>query len=169
MDIVAYLSSNLVLAIVLGILGIGFIWWLVSRHLADQVGMSFEKDDPDMLAAREAAQVQFDDFLRRMNNRLPADEHFLVKFNLTPDTADGEWIWATDIQVETDGFSACLVNEPLDRRFHMGQRVSFARQQIGDWSYMDDGVAYGHFMTRVMLKSASPRVRRRQEAALGWA
>jgi uncharacterized protein YegJ (DUF2314 family) len=168
MDIVAYFSSNPVPLIILAFFGVWLIWSLVSRYFLGEAGLSFDKDDPDMLAAREAAQVQFDDFLRRMNNRLPADEHFLVKFNLTPDAADGEWIWATDVREEADGYSACLVNEPLDRRFQMDQRVSFTRQQIGDWSFMDDGVAFGHFMTRVMLKSASPRVRRRQEAALGW-
>jgi uncharacterized protein YegJ (DUF2314 family) len=40
-----------------------------------------------------------------------------------------------------------------------GDTVSFVRNEIVDWMYMDEGAMKGNFSARAILKSAKPRDR----------
>jgi uncharacterized protein YegJ (DUF2314 family) len=147
--------------------GSGIFYYFRARGGA--YGVAFEKSDEAMAAAVVEARRTLLEFWERFRAPQPGDTDFIVKFNLTPDLPDGEHIWAEDL-VEHDGrLYGSLGNEPFDRRFRLGQRVEIDPALICDWCYFDDGVARGHFMTRVMLDMTSKSERRRQMRALGWA
>lgn len=153
----------------LGLLALVVAVWLYRRS-GPTAGVAFDRDDPRLLAAKAEARVALPRFWTALEQRQAGDEDFALKFNLNHGSAgpDAESIWAGDI-VRRDGkLFGRLANAPLNPNYRAGDEVEIAPEAIDDWSFFRGDVAQGHFVTRVMLDAAPPRVAARQRAQLGW-
>ncbi|WP_407644605.1 DUF2314 domain-containing protein [Erythrobacter mangrovi] len=121
-----------------------------------------------MLVAKAEARESLPTFWHAYHHPDPNDREFILKFNLTPES-DAELIWATDIAVRGDRVFGRLGNQPLAPDFHQGQEVEIDPDQIVDWSYVKNGVAQGHFQTRVMMSYMPSHVVKEAKQQLGWA
>lgn len=127
-----------------------------------------ESDNTAMEAAKAKGRARLNEFFLHLARPAADERDFSVKFNLTEDR-DAEFIWASDLRMGADGkLSGALANQPLDERFQMGQRVDIPLASVIDWSYFKNGVAQGHFTTRVMLSQLPDDQAAEIKAALGW-
>jgi uncharacterized protein YegJ (DUF2314 family) len=156
----------IVIAVVAVLLG----YWLVRYLTLGTAGTVFEKDDPRLLAAKQQARGTLPEFWAALDSCDPANEFFALKFDLNHGRGliDNESIWASDLERREGRIFGTLLNQPVNLEFKEGQRVEIAPEAIDDWGYFRDGVAQGHFVTRVMLESATPRVAKFQKEAMGW-
>jgi uncharacterized protein YegJ (DUF2314 family) len=139
--------------------------------------------DAAMSAAFARAAATLDDFLAAWRAPPPGAKGFAVKIGLMdapavpgyvvvrPDSQRSgivEWFWASDLKVEGDGFSARLGDEPESlSNVVYGQRVHFARADIGDWMYWRDGKIVGNATACPALARASAEERRRMKEDYG--
>lgn len=127
---------------------------------ASQAGdpiINYEKNDPRMSAAITEAQGTLGIFL---TNTLGANNMSLEGSSLKVsfDAADygDEIIWVSDFSHTSKGrYVGYLANEPnhLPDK-HNGSKVSFDTDQIRDWAYYStNGKLFGHYTTRMMVKT----------------
>jgi uncharacterized protein YegJ (DUF2314 family) len=141
--------------------------------------------DPAMTAAFDRAAAGLDEFFAKWRNPPAGAERFSVKIGLT-DTpgapgyaivrpgngASGfvEWFWTNHLRAEATGFSAQLSNDPEDlRNVSFGQVIHFARQDIGDWMYFQNGKIVGNATACPALAHASAEERRQMKEQYGLA
>jgi len=144
------------------------------------------KGDPAMLAAFARAAASLDDFFAKWRKPPAGSERFVVKIGLADSAsppgyvvirpgAPGpggpvEWFWAGDLHEEGSGFSAQLGNDPDGlRNVSFGQVVHFARQDIGDWMYFQNGKIVGNATACPALAHASAAERRQMKKEYGLA
>ena len=144
------------------------------------------KGDPAMTAAFARAASTLDDFFAKWRAPPAGAGQFLVKIGLADsDAAPGyvvirpgaagpggpvEWFWAGDLRAEGAGFSAQLGNDADDlRNVSFGQIVRFAREDIGDWMYFQDGKIVGNATACPALAHASAAERRQMKEQYGLA
>jgi uncharacterized protein YegJ (DUF2314 family) len=147
-----------------------FLLYLWYRSYDGGAGTIFEKDDPRLLAAKQKARDTLPEFWSALERGDPADEMFILKFNLNHETGseDNESIWAGDI-VRRDGrIFGKLANEPVNPDFKVDQEVEIAPEAIDDWGYFREGVAQGNHVTRLMIETAPAGTARWQKKAMGW-
>ena len=125
--------------------------------------VDFITGDAEMSAAETEAQANLDRFLAHALNgaglgRPNAD--LKVAFPVTGHgNAEAEVIWVSRFKRDAGGFSGELSNEPNAMPgLHLGDRVTFTRDQIRDWGWMDgaSGKLYGHYTTRVITRHLPP-------------
>jgi uncharacterized protein YegJ (DUF2314 family) len=148
---------------------LGYLW---TRYRETRsAGTVFKKDDPRLLAAKQAARNSLPKFWDAMERGDPANDDFVLKFNLNHGTGqeDNESIWAGDIKRRNGRIFGKLSNQPVNPDFREGQEVEIAPEAIDDWGYFRDGVAQGNYVTRLMIETAPPRVARYQKQVMGWA
>lgn len=140
------------------------------RFITPTAGVVFDRNDPRVLAAKREARAALPSFWTALEARDPGDEDFSLKFNLLHgmDSANNESIWAGDIERRDGHIFGRLLNRPVSPGFAEGDEVEIPAAAIDDWSFYRDGVAQGHFVTRVMIESAPGRIARQQKQALGW-
>jgi uncharacterized protein YegJ (DUF2314 family) len=81
-----------------------------------------------------------------------------------------EWFWANNLHAEGPGFSAKLSNDPEDlHNVSFGQVIHFARQDIGDWMYFQNGKIVGNATACPALAHASAEERRQMKDEYGLA
>jgi uncharacterized protein YegJ (DUF2314 family) len=130
-------------------------------------GIGFDPDDQEKLAAEREARETLHVFWQAFEQ--PAlDEHdFAIKFNLTPHKV-AEFIWAYDLR-RTDGvLYGKLANEPFEPGYEPNQFYPIDERLIVDWSYVKNGVAKGHFLTKVMMNRMPKRFVKKAKKELGW-
>jgi uncharacterized protein YegJ (DUF2314 family) len=140
------------------------------RSFAGGAGTVFEKDDPRLVAAKQQARDTLPTFWAALERGDPADENFILKFNLNHGSGseDNESIWAGNI-VRRDGrIYGELGNEPVNPNFRVDQLVEIVPAAIDDWGYFRNGVAQGNYVTRLMLETAPAGTARAQRQAMGW-
>lgn len=146
------------------------IMYFLYRRFAGGAGTVFEKDDPRLLAAKQQARDSLPTFWAALEGGDPADEDFMLKFNLNHESGleDNESIWAVDIKRRDGRIFGKLGNAPRNPKFSAGQEIEILPKAIDDWGYFRKGVAQGNYVTRVMLESAPAGIARKQRAAMGW-
>ncbi len=139
------------------------------------------KGDPAMAAAFAHAAASLDGFFAAWRDPPPGAERFSVKIGLidTPEApgyavvrpgAPGaiEWFWTNHLSVDGAGFSARLGNDPdMLRNVAYGQTIHFARGDIGDWMYWQDGKIVGNATACPALAHASAAERRQMKEQYG--
>lgn len=150
------------------IFGVLALFWVWQRFRQTPAGIALEPDDPAVAAAKAEARESLPVFWQAYNNPDPNEREFILKFNLTPHS-DAEFIWATDIAVRGGRIFGRLGNQPLAPEFHAGQEVEIDPDQIVDWSFFRNGVAQGHYLTKIMMPHMPGRAVREAKQQLGWA
>ncbi len=143
------------------------------------------KGDPAMSAAFARAASGLDGFFAKLRDPPPGAQRFSVKIGLKdspgepgytivrPDlaaSADGrvEWFWVNTLRPEGAGFSAKIANDPdWLHNVAFGQTIRFARQDIGDWMYFQDGKIVGNATACPALAHASAEERREMKEKYG--
>lgn len=111
-----------------------------------------EEADPDMRAAIRQARSSLDEFLSLAASPRPGMEGFKVKVMLTQGE-HSEHVWVIPFSVKGGAFSGTLANEPrFITTVKHGQEVRFARTQISDWGYVQNGRQVGSFTVCAMFK-----------------
>lgn len=146
------------------------ILYFLYRYIAGNAGTVFEKDDPRLLTAKQQARDSLSAFWTALEADDPADEDFMLKFNLNHESGleDNESIWAVDIQRRDGRIFGKLGNAPRNPKFRPGQEIEISPKAIDDWGYFRNGVAQGNYVTRLMLETAPAGIARKQRAAMGW-
>jgi uncharacterized protein YegJ (DUF2314 family) len=143
------------------------------------------KGDPAMTAAFARAAAGLDEFFAKWRNPPVGAERFSVKIGLTDAPgapgyaivrpgggAPGfvEWFWTNHLRAEATGFSAQLSNEAESlHNVSFGQTIHFARQDIGDWMYFQNGKIVGNATACPALAHASAEERRQMKEEYGLA
>lgn len=80
-----------------------------------------------------------------------------------------EHIWVDDVVRRGESLTGRLANNPRERGYRLGQRVTVPLSEISDWAYRDaQGVMRGHFTTRVLLSQLDPAEARQIRDNFGW-
>ncbi len=135
---------------------------LLSAPMASQAGdpvITFAPDDPAMNTAIKQARDTLAVFLANvLDAKGVSQTDTALKVAFQVDAADygDEIIWVSGFSRNTEGrYIGYLANEPN----HMpgkqvGSKVRFTAHQIRDWGYFGkDGKLFGHYTTRVLLKT----------------
>ena len=125
-------------------------------------------NDATMNAAIANARRQLPDFFAHLAAPRPGERGFSIKFDLVPEPANAEYIWAEVISRSGGVTVARLANNPVDPRFKIGEKVTVRDEDIVDWGYYRDGVMQGHFTTRALLPGLDPAQAAQIRQALGW-
>ncbi|WP_246827072.1 DUF2314 domain-containing protein [Rhizobium binae] len=126
-------------------------------------------DDPAMAKAHEKSLKDLDAFLEKLRNPPPGTGNYNIKLGFI-DTAEGvalitdqkteaeaEFMWVGQIQVSGDHFAALLGDTPETvHNIKSGDRVQFAKSDIFDWVYFDNGKIRGNY-TDCPLLLAGPK------------
>jgi uncharacterized protein YegJ (DUF2314 family) len=147
-----------------------FLLTLLPRIFGGDAGTIFDKDDPRLLEAKQKARDSLPLFWAALEARAPADEMFVLKFNLNHGLGleDNESIWAGNIVRREGRIFGELGNEPVNPAFRIDQEVEIAPEAIDDWSFFRNGVAQGNFVTRLMIETAPVATASRLRRELGW-
>lgn len=112
--------------------------------------VGYSTSDAQMNAAMAAARESYPSaFLGAIRAR--EGEDFLLKAGIDTPGNGREHIWTAPISISSTEITAELVNEPVYFEGHVGDEITFAPEQISDWSYRRDGKLHGNYTTRVML------------------
>jgi uncharacterized protein YegJ (DUF2314 family) len=111
-------------------------------------------DDPTMAAAFRQARATLNDFLTIAAAPKPNMENFAVKVAVH-DGDNNEYFWIDPFTNDNGRFSGRINNKPeMVHAVRMGQLISFSRDEIVDWMYMDGGKMKGNYTACALLKSA---------------
>lgn len=123
-----------------------------------------------LLAAKQQARDSLPTFWAALEAGDPADEDFMLKFNLNHDSGleDNESIWAVDIKRRDGRIFGKLGNAPRNPKFSAGQEIEILPEAIDDWGYFRNGAAQGNYVTRLMLETAPAGIARKQREIMGW-
>jgi uncharacterized protein YegJ (DUF2314 family) len=148
---------------------------------------SVPKADPAMSAAFARAAAGLDGFFAKLSDPPRGAERFSVKIGLmdapgrlgytivrpdsAPDMDDGviEWFWVNALRTEGTGFSGKIANDPeYLHNVSAGQMIHFARQDIGDWMYFQNGKIIGNATACPALAHASAAEQRLMAEKYGF-
>ena len=116
------------------------------------------RDDPAMRQAIDKARSSLEQFLAKVKNPAADTEGYAVKIGI-PAGQDTEYFWVNEFAITGDKFSGKINNEPQHTTLvTFGQRYSFDREQIVDWTYMDVKAhkMYGNFTACALLTREPP-------------
>jgi uncharacterized protein YegJ (DUF2314 family) len=112
------------------------------------------KDDPTMAAAMRQARATLGDSLAIAAAPKPGMENFAVKVAIQSGD-DSEYFWIVSFTNDNGRFSGEINNEPdMVHTVKIGQTITFGRDEIVDWMYMDGGRMKGNYTACALLKSA---------------
>lgn len=111
--------------------------------------------DAEMNAAVAEAKRTLPVYLARLDagQLAPSDG---VKVAMPTDQGN-EHIWVHQVARDGDRLTGVLANQPnYLPNLQRGSPVTFAVDQVSDWSYEKDGRMWGNYTTRVMLPHVGP-------------
>ena len=107
--------------------------------------------DPAMEAARAKARAGVDGFLALAARPPAGTGKFAVKLAVR-DGAQVEYFWISGFAPKGDGFVGRLDNTPrMVKTVKQGQTMSFRRDDIVDWMYVERGAMKGNFTACALL------------------
>jgi uncharacterized protein YegJ (DUF2314 family) len=114
-------------------------------------------NDPAMAAAIEKARATLSDFLALAKAPRPSTTGFSVKVGFLADDRKGhEFFWIRPFDSKGDRFTGQLRNSPRwIKRLKFGDTVTFAKRQIVDWTYLEDGKMKGNYTACAILTRES--------------
>jgi len=124
-------------------------------------GLPFHADRQGMTAAIGTARMHLDLVLAQLadaENAIHPALNLKVKIPLQDIDINEEMVWVDQLSLTDTRFSGAVANAPVYRKgLQLGDTISFDRAQVVDWSVLDtSGRMYGHFTTRVILKTLPP-------------
>ncbi len=163
-------AALIVAILIAAVIAVAALLVLARRRSAAPAGLILDPEDPRFLAAKQQARASLPDFWAAHAAAAPGDSDFMVKFDLNHGRglADRESIWADIVSLDDGAIQGRLANPPRNRDFREGDIVKIAPEAIDDWAFMRNGVAQGHFVTRVMIEVGPPAMAREAKQALGW-
>ena len=139
---------------------------LTARAAKDETVM-VRKEDPDMNAARGKARATLDSFLAANASPAPGSRAYSIKVKVS----DGEAVehfWVKKFRRDGDGFAGAIDNAPeIVHTVRLGQEIRFARSEISDWMYIDNGKMKGNFTACALLMRETPAEREKFRKAYG--
>lgn len=137
------------------------IFWGALATVAPAQGLPFTADEDGMRSAIEEARTQLDLALSQLTDDKDHIHPALnLKIRIPVQDLDftEEMIWVDQLRVEDGRYAGTIANAPTYLRgTGLGDEVRFDREQIVDWSVLDtSGQMYGHYTTRVLLKTLDP-------------
>jgi uncharacterized protein YegJ (DUF2314 family) len=139
---------------------------LVDKAARDEVAR-IRNDDPEMAAAIDRARAGLDGFLARADHPAGNQRHFSVKVKV-PLGVDAEFLWLRPFVRDGDGFVGRVVNQPRDiANLNYGDRLAFQRNDIADWSYVEDDKVIGNYTACVLIAREPPEQRAAFRAKYG--
>jgi uncharacterized protein YegJ (DUF2314 family) len=117
--------------------------------------MAVTESDQDINLAIGRARSTLDVFFKQLANQKPNQEGFLVKVRFSHG-ADVEHIWLADLAITNRQMHGVIASEPRLPGLSFMKSVSFKKDQITDWMYIEDKCLVGGFTTRVLRARMSP-------------
>jgi uncharacterized protein YegJ (DUF2314 family) len=127
------------------------------RAKNDQVTF-VEDEDPAMNRAFEKARASLDEFFRLAESPRAGTEGYAIKVALS-DGTHTEYFWVNQFEVDGTEISGVLNNEPeLVMTHKMGERLTFKREDVVDWTYMEPAAhrMHGNFSACALLSHEDP-------------
>jgi uncharacterized protein YegJ (DUF2314 family) len=143
------------------------------------------KADPAMTAAFARAAAGLDGFFAKLSNPPAGAQRFSVKIGLSDTRADPgyaivrpdkaatmpgpvEWFWVNTLRHDGAGFSGKIGNDAdALHNVSFGQTIHFAKEDIGDWMYFQNGKIVGNATACPALAHASADERREMKEKYG--
>lgn len=111
-----------------------------------------------MRKAFEQARATLPEFFRIAKAPPPGTTNYALKVAIS-DGRNTEYFWVNQFTETTNGFSGVLNNEPrLVKTYAFGERITFRRSQIVDWTYVDKTARkmHGNFTACALLTKEPP-------------
>ena len=120
-------------------------------------------DDADIAAARRKARDTLPEFLALARAPRGGMSKFAVKIAVR-DQGQVEYFWIAPFAQSNGSFSGRINNSPETvHNVKLGERITFAENEIVDWLYLDGNRLQGNFTACVLLKRVP---RQEAEAAI---
>jgi uncharacterized protein YegJ (DUF2314 family) len=130
---------------------------ITERAQNDQLTL-VESEDPAMTRAFEKARNTLDEFFRLAESPRQGTTGYAIKVALT-EGEQTEYFWVGDFEVNGDTLSGALDNEPqMVKRYKLGERFTFSRTQVVDWTYLEPDAhrMHGNFTGCALLVHEDP-------------
>lgn len=110
------------------------------------------KDEDGRIAAAVAeARRTLPVFWAKFDAQALGYDRFFVKVDVDGDNGGLERFWIRGIRVAGATVTGELLNQPIQLAgLRRGSWIEIDESRISDWQYAKDGLAYGHFTTRVL-------------------
>ncbi|HEY4239095.1 MAG TPA: DUF2314 domain-containing protein [Kofleriaceae bacterium] len=109
--------------------------------------------DPEILAAAAKARADLRALRPHVADGIPIGEHLSVKAKFTGADDAVEWMWVDVVSFQADTVRGTLDNEPdVIKTLRVGQKVSVALADIGDYLYTTPSGTRGGYSIEVMKK-----------------
>lgn len=129
----------------------------VERAKSDEL-VFMADDEPAMKKAFAQARATLDEFLRKAKAPPAGTFGYALKVGIR-DGDDVEYFWVGDFAQTGRGFVGTIDNEPrMVKTVRYGQRYSFPRADIVDWTYIDKKARrmMGNFTVCALLTKEPP-------------
>lgn len=124
----------------------------LQRKLRDDKTIWIATGDPEMAAAMRKAQATLSAFLAVADAPRASTSLFSVKVGI-PAKGAVEYFWIDHFTHQNDRFSGKIDNEPdIAETVKLGDTITFNRDQIVDWMYVENGRMKGNFTACVLFK-----------------
>lgn len=130
----------------------------LERSKRDEI-VTMSDNEPAMRAAFEKARAGLDGFLALLDKPTPGTRLYAVKIAIR-DGEKTEYFWLVELSRSGDRFFGRLNNTPRSvKTVHEGQALTFSRDEIRDWMYVDDTRRrmFGNFTLCALLTKESPK------------
>jgi uncharacterized protein YegJ (DUF2314 family) len=130
----------------------------VAERAARDDTFHMAKEEPAMRTAFERASATLSDFLTKAAKPDTGTTDYAIKVAIS-DKNGTEYFWVVRFRKEGTRFSGILANEPrIVLKHKAGERISFARSQIVDWTYFDEVAqrTHGNFTACALLSKEPP-------------
>ena len=130
----------------------------ISDRAAKDEIVHMGSEEPAMRKAFARAAETLSEFLVLAKNPKGGTTGYALKVAIS-DGRNTEYFWVNDFANEGDAFTGTLNNEPrLVKKHKLGDRISFKRAQIADWTYIDtvNKKMVGNFTACALLSKEPP-------------
>jgi uncharacterized protein YegJ (DUF2314 family) len=127
------------------------------RAKADEL-VFMADEEPAMRRAFEKAKATLEDFLQKAKSPPTGTVGYSVKVGVR-DGRNVEYFWVGEFVQNASGFTGTINNHPrLVKNVHFGQRYTFRREHIVDWTYIDrnERRMVGNFTVCALLTKEPP-------------
>jgi uncharacterized protein YegJ (DUF2314 family) len=133
-----------------------------AQSLSDQAArdeiVHMSREEPAMRSAFERAAKTLPEFLQLAAQPKNGTSSYALKVAIS-DGKNTEYFWVNNFANQGDAFSGTLNNEPrIVKTYKLGERFSFKRAQIVDWTYIDEvgNKTEGNFTACALLSKEPP-------------
>lgn len=121
----------------------------------DNLDVVLTEHDLDMINAIQAARDSLDYFFYLQDTVGDYFGDSAIKVGLPSGDGQEEHIWVKNPRKTATGFTGFLNNEPYDLAddMQLGDKVSFTKDMVTDWAFLEGEKYRGHFTTRILIKT----------------